>query len=431
MPLDELTTNAPATPPDRPRVTRRTPAGSTSRAVYWRRRALVGVCVGAGVASLTAGLITGSAGGGENSDGVVQRAADILAPLTPGASQPAPAEAAAAPAPPPLTVPGSCPDPRAWSNAQLAQLLVVPGFNGDGGWPTWLSPGVGGVFLPDGSAGLAAGAFSSGIPTTPQPFVSVDYEGGLVSDHANLIGYAPSAAEQAATMSPEQVRALAADRAGAMRHYGINVDYAPVVDLNLGSPIVGSRSYGADPATVVTYAGAFADGLRDNGVMPVIKHFPGHGSANGDSHVQLAVTEPWEVLKDRDVKVFQDLLAQPGPWVVMMGHLVVPGLSFDAETPTSVDPGAYRKLREVTGFNGPVITDDLAAMRAITDRLPVPQAVVSAVSAGADMALISASGQYWDSVAALAAWADGGPMKRQQLIDSALRTLTVLPCGRP
>jgi beta-N-acetylhexosaminidase len=142
------------------------------------------------------------------------------------------------------------------------------------------------------------------------------------------------------------------------------------------------------------------------------------------------MTEPWDVLKNRDVLVFQELLAKPGPWMVMMGHLVVPGLSFDPETPSSVDPAAYRALRETTGFTGPVITDDLAAMRAITDRLTVPQAVVSAVSAGADMALISEASQYWDAVGQLAAWADTDPAKRQQLVDSALRSLTALPCGR-
>ena len=90
---------------------------------------------------------------------------------------------------------------------------------------------------------------------------------------------------------------MAADRAGAMRHYGINVDFAPVADLDLGSPVVGNRSYGSDPNTVVTYAGAFAQGLRDNGVLPVLKHFPGHGSSDGDSHKTLAITDPWTVLR--------------------------------------------------------------------------------------------------------------------------------------
>ena len=82
-------------------------------------------------------------------------------------------------------------------------------------------------------------------------------------------------------MSPEQVRALANDRGGAMRHYGITVDFAPVLDLDLGSPIVGDRSYSSNPEVVAAYATAWAQGLHDGGVIPVLKHFPGHGSARG------------------------------------------------------------------------------------------------------------------------------------------------------
>jgi beta-N-acetylhexosaminidase len=117
--------------------------------------------------------------------------------------------------------------------------------------------------------------------------------------------------------------------------------------------------------------------------------------------------------------------------MVMMGHLVVPGLSFDSESPTSVDPAAYRALREATGFNGPVITDDLSGMKAITERLSVPDATVSAISAGADMALVSGANDYWGSVTALTAWAGDDAEKRQQLVNSAIRSLAALPCGRP
>jgi beta-N-acetylhexosaminidase len=403
---------------------------------------LIGLGVGLGSFALVAGFVTGSSGGQSADPAVTTTAAtaeddsvtsqpEVAAsdPVAPPQTGPNASNQATA-----LSVPVNCPNPAGWSTQQLAQFLVVPGFDGSGGWPNWLSPGVGGVFIPDGSAGLNAGLFRTSnpaFPTSPQPYVAVDYEGGPVSDHANLIGPMPSPREQAATMSPEQVRALAAERAGAMQYYGINVDYAPLVDLDLGSPIVGVRSYSSDPATVITYAGAFSDGLRDNGVLPVLKHFPGHGSADGDSHLEIATTDPWEVLKDRDVPIYSELLSRPGPWMVMMGHLVVPGLSFDSESPTSVDPAAYRALRETTGFNGPVITDDLSGMKAITERLSVPDATVSAISAGADMALVSGANDYWGSVTALTAWAGDDAEKRQQLVNSAIRSLAALPCGRP
>lgn len=328
-----------------------------------------------------------------------------------------------------MTVPGTCPDPRGWDTYRLALLLVVPGFNGDAGWPSYLPPGTSGIFVPNGSLGLNLGKFRDELEGTPQPFVSIDYEGGAVMDHAGLIGGAPSARDQARTMSPDQVRELANERGGAMAHYGVNVDFAPVVDLDLGSPIVGNRSYGSDPAVVVEYARAWADGLRAGGVLPVIKHFPGHGSANGDSHKGIATTDPWDVVRERDVPVFTQLLATSGPWMVMMGHLVVPGLSFDADSPTSVDPAAYRALRETTGYQGPVITDDLAAMRAITDRLSIPEAVVSAISAGADLALITKAPLYNAAVEALAAWGDADPAHRARLEASAMRALQAMPCG--
>lgn len=392
----------------------------------WQVMTVIGACT----LSLVAGWVVANQGLGETSVATANTGASApAAPTSPATAAQAPA--AVAPAAGQIRVPGQCPDPAGWSTQQLASLLVVPGFNADGGWPAQVPAGVGGVFVPSGSGGVSASVFTDQLPTDPAPFVSIDYEGGLVGDHAGLIGVMPAPADQAATMSPEQVRAMAADRAGAMRHYGINVDFAPVADLDLGSPVVGNRSYGSDPNTVVTYAGAFAQGLRDNGVLPVLKHFPGHGSSDGDSHKTLAITDPWTVLKDRDVQVFKRLLSQPGPWMVMMGHLVVPGLSTDAQTPSSVDPMAYQALRSTTGFNGPVITDDLAGMRAITDRLPVPQAVVSAISAGADLALTSDVYSYPDAVAALTAWGDADPAHKAQMHSSALRAMQAMPCGRP
>lgn len=330
----------------------------------------------------------------------------------------------------PRSMPGTCPDPAAWDTRTIADFVVVPGISGGAGWPDWLPTSTGGVFLGSQSAGLVAGDFTSPPASAViTPFVAVDYEGGLVSQQADVIGELPSAREQSATMSEAEIQAAATARGQSMRAVGITVDFAPVVDLDLGSPIVGSRSYGAEPDVVVSNAGAFAAGLQAARVVPTLKHFPGHGSTIGDSHEDLAVADSWEVLAQRDVVVFQELLARPGPWLVMMGHIVVPGLSADPDTPSSVDPAAYRALRDTTGFTGPVITDDLSSMRAISDRLSSPEAVVSAISAGADLALLSDASAHGEAVTALTVWADGDPAHRAQLIASATRALGVLPCG--
>ena len=192
---------------------------------------------------------------------------------------------------------------------------------------------------------------------------------------------------------------------------------------------MGSRSYGPDPATVVAYAGAFADGLRKGGVVPTLKHFPGHGSANGDTHKDDAVTDSWEVVAQRDVPVYTQLLAQPGPWLVMMGHLVVPGLTGTEGLPTSLDPAAYRALRETTGFNGPVITDDVTLMGAVNDRVPPSDAVVTAFAAGADLVMMSDTEHYGEAAKALTQWGDADPANHARLVASALRTMSVMPCA--
>lgn len=323
----------------------------------------------------------------------------------------------------------SCPDPTGWSTRNLARFLVVPGFPGDAGVPGYINGGQAGLFVTSGWQGLATGSFTADIPDAPRPFVAIDYEGGLVARHKELLGHIPSPRDQAATMSPDQVRDLAANAGRTMRSYGITLDFAPVVDLDLGSPIVDSRSYGSDPQQVIDYAGAFSEGLRESGVQPVLKHFPGHGSADGDSHVGAVTTQPWETLRNRDVMVFTSLLKQQGPWLVMMGHLFVPGLSSSPGLPTSVDPAAYLALREETGFTGPVITDDLSRMRAILDLYTTPAAVVAAIEAGADLALLSLPEGYEESVELLAQWADGDPERIDGLRSSARRVLTILPCS--
>lgn len=382
----------------------------------------VAIVIGvAGVVGLS-GCVTRAASGGD-----VALSEAAAAPVTSGAASATPNPTVTNPA---HTVPGTCPDPNLWTTRALAELVVVPGIDGGGGWPEWLPATTGGVFLDSLSTGLAAGNFTAPpVSSTISPFVAVDFEGGVVSRHADVIGALPSPRDQSATMSPAEIQSVAAERGQAMRQVGITVDFAPVVDLDLGSPIVGSRSYGSESDVVVRNAGAFATGLQQAHVVPTLKHFPGHGSTEGDSHEALASTESWDVLARRDVVVFQELLARPGPWLVMMGHVVVPGLSADAETPASVDPATYRALRDTTGYTGPVITDDLASMRAISDRLPPDQAVVSAISAGADLALLSEASTLDDAVTALTTWADVDVAHRTQLVASATRAMSVMPCG--
>ena len=244
---------------------------------------------------------------------------------------------------------------------------------------------------------LSDGSLADISSVGPLPLaVSVDEEGGRVSRLAGLIGSQPSPRVLAQTHTPDEVYGIALQRGQAMRGLGITIDFAPVVDVtsDADDTAIGDRSFGADPTTVTDYAGAYARGLRDAGVLPVLKHFPGHGHASGDSHDGSVVTPPVADLQNNDLIPYRTLTTQ-APVAVMVGHMQVPGLT--GSDPASLSPAAYALLRsgDYGGppFNGPVFTDDLSSMRAINDRFGVADAVLRSLQAGADSALWVTTGE--------------------------------------
>ena len=174
--------------------------------------------------------------------------------------------------------------------------------------------------------------------------VSVDEEGGRVSRLSTVIGIQPSARVLAQTKTPEQVYEIARQRGQAMRSRGFTMDFAPVVDVTDApdDTVIGDRSFGSDPAVVTDYAGAYARGLREAGLLPVLKHFPGHGHGSGDSHTGAVTTPPVADLQNSDLVPYRTLAAQP-PVGVMVGHMQVPGLT--GSDPASLSPNAYALLR--------------------------------------------------------------------------------------
>ncbi len=305
-------------------------------------------------------------------------------------------------APPTTAAPGgeACVDPVAamasWPlRRRLASLVVVgvdPAGTGDA-TAAVEDHHVGGVFVGgNDTALLTSGALQSlraGSPTGLM--VSVDEEGGRVQRIEGLDGDVPSARDMAASMSTDQVRALARRRARVMADTGVTVDLAPVVDVSdqPDGTVIGDRSWSDDPAQVVAYAGSYAAGLLDEGITPVLKHFPGHGEASGDSHDGAVTAPDLESLRARDLVPYQELLPiLGGRTAVMLGHLDVPGLTEDG-VPTSLSPATVRLLRDDYGFDGVIMTDDLAAMGAITARLGVVDAAIAALAAGVDVVLLA------------------------------------------
>ncbi|MGW0040343.1 glycoside hydrolase family 3 N-terminal domain-containing protein [Rhodococcus sp. NPDC003348] len=258
--------------------------------------------------------------------------------------------------------------------------------------------------------------------------VSIDEEGGRVSRVADLLGEDPAPRTVAQTMTPEQTYEMALERGRGLHGLGITVDFAPVVDVSdqPANSVIGDRSFSDDPDVVTQYAGEYARGLRDAGVLPVIKHFPGHGSASGDSHTGAVTTPPLAELQTHDLVPYRTLVTTGVG--VMVGHLDVPGLTAPG-VPASISPAAMSLLRTGTGygapaFDGPIFTDDLSGMKAITDRLSVPQAVAAALEAGADVALWLTTAEVPEVLDHLESEVAAGRLPQAQVDASVLRVAT-------
>ena len=314
---------------------------------------------------------------------------------------------------------------------KLAQLLMVGVKNADDARSVVNGYHVGGIFIGSWTdlsifkGPLADIAAKAG----PLPLaVSVDEEGGRVSRLRSLIGAAPSPRELAQTQTVAQVHDVAAERGKKMRGLGITIDFAPVVDVTDATDgVIGDRSFGGDPNTVTAYAGAYAQGLRDAGLLPVLKHFPGHGHGSGDSHTGGVVTPPLSDLQNVDLVPYRALVTAI-PVAVMLGHLQVPGLTGD--DPASLSPAAVQLLRNGVGygapaFNGPVFTDDLSSMGAISDRYGVTEAVLRTLQAGTDVALWVTTDEVPAVLDRLQKAMAAGELPAQRVDDALVRVATM------
>lgn len=373
------------------------------RATGWRGRALVATF---GVCALGAG------------SGVIALSASTSAPETRLSSLATPAVA--------------CPDAATMPlRAALAQTLMVGDVAPSKKQLMLLAGlGIGGVFLHgDGTKELTDGRLKRLSSAAVPPFVSADDEGGRVQRISALAGSMRSAQAQSKTLTFEQVRALGKKRGERLLKYGITMDLAPVVDLGSSNPAIGDRSYGGKPDRVTAYAGAFAAGLRDAGVLATLKHFPGHGRAVGDSHKGTATTPPVTSLKERDWLPYR-ALAGTGA-AVMVGHLTVPGLSTKG-LPSSLDPAVYRALRTEVGFPGLVVTDELSDMKAVRDRFGLREAVRRALAAGADLALFFVEPDRVPRLLKqLEADVRSGKLLEARVREAAAHVLAAKACGAP
>jgi beta-N-acetylhexosaminidase len=292
--------------------------------------------------------------------------------------------------------------------ARIAGQLIVVGFDGK-------SPAAPGVtqITKHLSDGLISGVLLLGrnISTQEQligltraisqvsnhpPFIMIDQEGGYIQ---RIRGFAsvnpvPSAEFVAAHFSVERAQALYGKLAAQLASVGVNVNLAPVVDLNVNpsSPVIGKleRAFGSEPSVVVDYSAAFIKAHSEAGVLTVLKHFPGHGSSTTDPHITANdITATWS---ETELIPFRELIKQRLADMVMTAHVTISKPPINTrEKPVSMSRnGIENVLRESLCFDGVVISDDLA-MGAIKADYSEEQAAVEAIRSGNDIILLAKS----------------------------------------
>ncbi|PIC57429.1 beta-N-acetylhexosaminidase [Sporosarcina sp. P12(2017)] len=219
-------------------------------------------------------------------------------------------------------------------------------------------------------------------------FISADEEGGRVTRLPKGLVKTPSNREVGIAENGKYAYDVGELIGRKMSAFGLNMNFAPVLDVdsNPDNPVIGDRSYGND-AQLVSKAGIQqANGMASQHVIPVVKHFPGHGDTSVDSHINLPViTHNKERLKNVELLPFKQAI-EGGVNAVMVGHLLVE--AYDSKTPASFSKIIIQDLlRDELQFDGVVITDDLV-MGAIGENYTIGEVAVQSIVAGGDILLV-------------------------------------------
>ena len=218
--------------------------------------------------------------------------------------------------------------------------------------------------------------------------ISVDYEGGKVNRLKESYGFPSTiSAAEAGNLSPEAVDKAAQAMAKTLTDLGFNLDFAPVVDVNVDAdnPILGKldRCFSSDGQTVSDYAKIYTKAFAKHNIQAVYKHFPGHGSSKADSHLGFAdVTDTWQ---EAELLPYQALMADPTACqMIMTAHIINRKLDSSGLPATLSYKMLTELLREKLQYQGIIITDDMQ-MKAIADHYNMEAALTLAINAGADM----------------------------------------------
>ena len=193
------------------------------------------------------------------------------------------------------------------------------------------------------------------------PFLSIDQEGGRVERTENIHGGKKYlSAKFAFEKGPEFLKEQTEQIAQELKSYGINLNFSPCTDVNTNpnNPIIGERAYSSNPDEVIIAEKIVSDTFKNNGIIPCVKHYPGHGDANADSHLTLPEIDlTLEQMEQTHIKPFKYAIRN-GAEMIMAAHLHCTCFEQD-EIPTSLSKNALSYLKNNLGFNGVIISDDM------------------------------------------------------------------------
>jgi beta-N-acetylhexosaminidase len=314
---------------------------------------------------------------------------------------------------------------------QLALRVQLPAFPGTTLAPEvadLLAAGLGGVCLfgsntaagPEGTAQLTAAVHQA----SSRAVVAIDEEGGDVTRlHARsgspVLGPAALGAADDLDLTRDTGRQVGGELVAA----GVDLDLAPVADVNCNpdNPVIGTRSFGADPGRAADHVVAWVLGLQETGVAACVKHFPGHGDTAQDSHVDLPTVDAGlDVLVQRELVPFAAAV-DAGVAAVMTSHLLVPAV--DPDLPATLSPRVLALLRDRLGFTGAIVTDALDMAGASRGR-GIPEAAVLSLVAGADLLCLGADKDValvLEVQAAVVRAVRSGRLPESRLVEAAAR----------
>lgn len=231
-------------------------------------------------------------------------------------------------------------------------------------------------------------AYSS-IRLDKKPFISIDEECGMVRRLYGISTHFPGNLAVAAIDSETACQALGERLGKELADLGINMDFAPSLDVNVNpdNPVIGMRSYGDSPERVARLGLAMGKGLKESGVIPVFKHFPGHGDTAVDSHFGIPlINHSMDRLNEIELYPFKEAIKQNAD-CIMVSHLLFEAI--DPEHPATLSRKVVHDfLKTELGFDGITVTDCLE-MEAITKSYGIGEAAVRAIEAGIDIVLVS------------------------------------------